>query len=300
MELCQANRRLMSQSKLALLEGLACRIIAKNQSGNTSVSEKPSLNQPRPTALVTGASSGIGAATALQLVQAGYHVHALARRRDRLETLAQSVRDDAGDYITPHSLDVTDSAALTELVRSIGRFDVLVNNAGLGRMDENLANSSIEDITATVNTNVTASMVAASAVLPSMIDQRHGHIVNVGSMAGLYPLAAASYGASKGAIHLLSLNLRMELRGTGIRVTEICPGRIATEFYDHAISNPEKRAVVQDSGVTEVTAEEVADAIVYALSVPPHVNINRIELQPTEQTYGGSQFDPVKGAQAYQ
>lgn len=262
------------------------------------MSENSSSNKKRPAALVTGASSGIGAATARQLVQAGYYVHAAARRVERLEALAQSVRDDAGNHLTPHALDVTDSAALTELVRSIGKLDVLVNNAGLARMDENLANSSVEDITATVNTNVTASMVAASAVLPAMIDQRRGHIVNVGSMAGLYPLAAASYGASKGAIHLLSLNLRMELKGTGVRVTEICPGRVATEFYDVAISDPEKRVVVQDSGVTEVTAEEVADAIVYALSVPPHVNINRIELQPTEQTYGGSQFDPVKTSQA--
>lgn len=262
------------------------------------MSEISTNNQTRPRALVTGASSGIGAATALQLVQAGYHVHAVARRLDRLETLAQSVRDDLGDYLTPHPMDVTDSVALIELVDSIGTVDVLINNAGLGRMDETLAKSSIEDITATINTNVTASMVAARAVLPLMIEQGRGHIVNIGSMAGLYPLPAASYGASKGAVHLLSLNLRMELRGTGVRVTEICPGRIATEFYDAAITDPEKRATVKDSGVTEVTAEEVADAIVYALGVPPHVNINRIELQPTEQTYGGSQFDPVERPQA--
>jgi len=261
-----------------------------------------SVNQQRPSqqlrAIVTGASSGIGAATAFHLTQAGYHVHALARRSDRLETLANRVRNCGDDLLTPYELDVTNSDALIELVRSIGTIDVLVNNAGLGRMDESLANSSIEDITDTINTNVIASMVAARAVLPAMIDQRKGHIVNIGSMAGLYPLAAASYGASKGAIHMLSLNLRMELRGTGVRVTEICPGRIATEFYDMAISDPEKRAVVQDSGVTEVTADEVADTIVYALSVPQHVNINRIELQPTEQTYGGSQFDPVKGKKA--
>jgi len=230
--------------------------------------------QRRPKAIVTGASSGIGAATAFNLAQAGYQVHALARRRDRLESLADRVRNNGDDLITPHELDVTNSDALNEIVSAIGTVDVLVNNAGLnaglGRMDESLANSSIKDITDTINTNVTASMVAARAVLPAMIDQGRGHIVNIGSMAGLYPLAAASYGASKGAIHLLSLNLRMELRGTGVRVTEICPGRIATEFYDMAISDPTKRAAVQDSGV----------------------------LQPTEQTYGGSQFDPVKGKKA--
>jgi len=255
----------------------------------------PSHSSTHPVAIVTGASSGIGAATAVRLVHSGYHVHALARREDRLASLAQSVGTDAHAQLTPHQIDVTDSAALVELTDSIGPVDVLVNNAGLGRMDENLANSSIEDITDTINTNVTATMVAARAVLPGMIEQGKGHIVNLGSMAGLYPLASASYGASKGAVHLLSLNLRLELRGTGVRVTEICPGRVATEFYDMAISNPDKRAVVQDSGATEVTADEVADVIAYALSVPRHVNINRIELQPTEQTYGGSQFDVVKG-----
>lgn len=256
--------------------------------------ESSSEQQHRPIALVTGASSGIGAATAIRLGREGYHVHALARRSDRLEALAESVRDEVDTPLTPHSMDVTQSDAILELVNSIGPVAVLVNNAGLGRMDDNLANSSIKDITDTVNTNVTASMVCAHAVLPGMIEQGRGHIVNIGSMAGLYPLAAASYGASKGAIHLLSLNLRMELRGTGIRVTEICPGRIATEFYDVAVSDPVKRAKVQNSGVTEVTAEEVADTIAYALNVPPHININRIELQPTEQTYGGSQFDAVE------
>ncbi len=262
--------------------------------GKPSLKDSSPATQPTPTAIVTGASSGIGAATAIRLVREGYHVHALARRAERLEALAEHAGDVVEAALTPHTMDVTDSELLTELVHSIGPVDVLINNAGLGRMDENLANSAIEDITDTINTNVTASMVAARAVLPSMIKQGVGHIVNIGSMAGLYPLPTASYGASKGAIHLLSLNLRLELRGTGVRVTEICPGRIATEFYDVAVSDPAKRATVQDSGVTEVSADEVADAISYALSVPQHVNINRIELQPTEQTYGGSQFDAVK------
>jgi NADP-dependent 3-hydroxy acid dehydrogenase YdfG len=114
-------------------------------------------------------------------------------------------------------------------------------------------------------------------------------------MAGLYPLPAASYGATKGAIHRLSTNLRLELRGTGVRVTEICPGRVRTEFYDVAISDPERRAAAKDSGIDEVTAADVADAIAYAVGVPTHVNINRIELQPTAQTYGGSQFDTSGG-----
>jgi len=256
------------------------------------------MQSKNKTAIVTGASSGIGAATAIRLARDGYNVHALARRLDRLEALAASLSDDVSGTFTSHQLDVTDSDALLDLARALGLVNVLINNAGLARMDGTLANSSIDDITDTINTNVTASMVCARAVLPAMIEQGQGHIVNIGSMAGLYPLPAASYGASKGAIHLLSLNLRLELKGSGVRVTEICPGRITTEFYDMAVSDPQKRAAVQDSGVTEVTPEEVADAIVYALGVPQHVNINRIELQPTEQTYGGSQFDAVRKPQA--
>ncbi len=240
-----------------------------------------------PVALVTGASSGIGAATATRLRADGYTVHALARRADRLAALAEQTG------CVPHTIDVRDHYGLTDLARSLGPVDVLVNNAGLGRMDARLADSPIEDLVTTIDTNVTAAMVAARAVLPAMIERRRGHIINIGSMAGLYPLAAASYGASKGAVHLLSLNLRLELVATGVRVTEINPGRVSTEFYDVAVTDPERRSKFKNSGVDEVTADETADAIMYAIGVPRHVNINRIELQPTEQTYGGSQFDRV-------
>lgn len=240
-----------------------------------------------PVALVTGASSGIGAATATRLASDGYRVLAVARRAERLDELA------AATGCEVHVLDVRDSDALVELIERAGPLDVLVNNAGLGRMGGSLAESSLDDIVDSVDTNITSVMVATKAALPAMTARGLGHIVNIGSMAGLYPLPSASYGATKAAIHRLSTNLRLELRGTGVRVTEICPGRVSTEFYDVAIDDPERRRAVKDSGVREVTADEVADVIAYALSVPPHVNINRIELQPTAQTYGGSWFDPV-------
>lgn len=245
----------------------------------------------RPTvALVTGASSGIGAATARRLRAEGHVVHAVARRVDRLDTLA------AETGCVTHELDVRDAAALTGLVGSIGIVDVLVNNAGLGRMDRPFAEATLEDIESTVQTNVTALMIATRAVLPGMIERRQGHVVNIGSMAGLYPLPSVTYGASKGAVHRLCTNLRLELRGTGVRVTEICPGRVATEFYDAAISDVAQRSRTKDSGVDEVTADDVADSILHAVLAPARVNINRIELQPTEQTYGGMQFDRVAPA----
>jgi 3-hydroxy acid dehydrogenase/malonic semialdehyde reductase len=250
--------------------------------------ERCGVNSPSEetvVAVVTGASSGIGAATTSRLVNEGYTVHAVARREDRLASLA------AATGCTTHVLDVTDSAGLMELAQTVGPVDVLVNNAGLGRMDAPLASGLLQDITRTIDTNVTALMVATMAFLPPMIERRSGHIVNIGSMAGLYPLASATYGASKGAVHRFCTNLRIELRGSGIRVTEICPGRVATEFYDVAVSDSAQRAKLKDSGISEVTADELADALYYALSVPAHVNINRIELQPTEQTYGGMSFD---------
>ncbi|MDW3218969.1 MAG: SDR family oxidoreductase [Acidimicrobiales bacterium] len=244
-------------------------------------------DHPPGVALVTGASSGIGEATARHLRTAGFTVHAVARRADRLASLA----DASG--CTPHTLDVRDFAAINDLVASIGAVDVLVNNAGLGRMEHPLAETRIEDIETTIQTNVTALMVATRAVLPGMIERRRGHVVNIGSMSGLYPLASASYGASKGAVHRLSTNLRMELRGTGVRVTEICPGRVTTEFYDVAIDDPEQRARLKDTGVDEVTSDDVAASILHAVLAPARVNINRIEIQPTEQVYGGMHFDAV-------
>ena len=218
-------------------------------------------------------------------------VHAVARRADRLSQLAAEIG------CVTHVLDVTESAAVMALAEEVGNVEVLVNNAGLGRMDGTLAEGTLDDISRTIGTNVTALMVATMAFLPAMIRRGSGHIVNLGSMAGLYPLPSATYGASKAAVHRFCTNLRLELRGTGIRVTEICPGRVATEFYDVAITDPQRRAQSKDSGIEEITAHELADTILYAINVPAHININRIELQPTEQTYGGMSFDAAVTAE---
>jgi 3-hydroxy acid dehydrogenase/malonic semialdehyde reductase len=244
--------------------------------------------EPRGLAVVTGASSGIGAQTVVALTAAGMRVHAVARRADRLDALAEATG------CVAHTLDVRDTAGLDALLAPL-EVDVLVNNAGLGRAMSALTDATYDDVERTISTNVNAVLHACRSVLGGMIDRRHGHIVNLGSMAGLYPLSAALYGASKGAVHRLSTNLRLELRGTGVRVTEICPGRVSSEFYDVAIDDPSDRAAAQDSGIEEITAADVADAIVYAVTAPARVNVNRIELQPTEQTYGGSQFVATRG-----
>ncbi|MEM7093766.1 MAG: SDR family oxidoreductase [Actinomycetota bacterium] len=234
--------------------------------------------------LVTGASSGIGAAAVVALSGAGHVVHAVARRADRLQELA------AATGCTTWALDVLEREAVESTIESIGAIDVLVNNAGLALGWGTLAEASYADIERTVSTNVTSALHVLQQVLPGMIERSEGHVVNLGSMAGLYPTGSALYGATKGAMHRLSTNLRLELQGTGVRVTEICPGRIDTEFYDVAVADVEERRRIVDTGAAGVTAAECADTILYAISVPRHVNINRIELQPVEQTYGGSQF----------
>ena len=126
-----------------------------------------------------------------------------------------------------------------------------------------------------------------------MRERRRGTIVNVSSVLALHAFPAALYGATKGAVHVLSQDLRAELRGTGIRVTEVCPGRVETEFYDVAIDDPAERDRVTDTPTQDLTPADVADAIAYAVTAPRHVNISLLEILPTEQSYGGAKFVPA-------
>lgn len=242
-------------------------------------------------ALVTGASSGIGRAVVARLAAAGWEVHALARRADRLESLARETG------CVPHAADVRDGAAMERLVAGLAP-DLLVNNAGLGAGIAGLTGASRAEVAQTIETNVTAVLELLRLTLPGMIARKRGHVVNIGSVAGLYPLVSAVYGASKGAVRLMSQNLRLELRGTGVRVSEICPGRVASEFYDAAVSDPARRAQMKETGIRELTPEDIAGAILYAVSAPPHVNVSTIELQPVEQSFGAFHFDPIDWQQA--
>ncbi|HUF56417.1 MAG TPA: SDR family oxidoreductase [Thermohalobaculum sp.] len=239
------------------------------------------------TALVTGASSGIGEATVRRLAADGWTVHALARRADRLERLA------AETGATAHPADVTDTGLMEELVPWL-EVDTLIANAGIGSGITGLAEASAADVDATVTTNVAAVLQLVRLVLPGMRERGRGHLVLVGSVAGMYPNASAVYGASKAAIRMMGRNLRIELRGSGVRVSEICPGRVATEFYDAAVPDAERRALLKASGIRELAPADVADAIAYALDAPAHVNVSTIELQPVEQSFGGVSFDPLE------
>jgi NADP-dependent 3-hydroxy acid dehydrogenase YdfG len=238
------------------------------------------------TALVTGASSGIGAAVVRKLSANGWQVHALARRASRLQALANETG------CTPHALDIRDGEALERLMGTLAP-DLLVNNAGLGAGITGLVAATRAEVAQTIETNVTAVLELLRLTLPGMIARRRGHVVNVGSVAALYPTVSAVYGASKGAVRLMGQNLRLELRGTGVRVTEICPGRVSTEFYDASVPDPATRDRLKTTGIRELSPGDIADAILYAVSAPAHVNVSSIELQPLEQTYGGVRFDPI-------
>ena len=236
--------------------------------------------------LVTGASSGIGREVVRRLCDEELEVHALARRSARLDTLST----ETGCAVV--TLDLQDTDALYSALAE-NSFDVLVNNAGMGRGFDSFVNASREDIERTIDTNVMAAVHVARIVLPGMIQRRHGHVINVGSVAGLYPMQSALYGTTKGALHLFSQSLRVELKGTRVRCTEICPARVQTEFFETAIDDPDKAA--QMVGAFELLKpEDVSDAIVFALNAPWRVNISTIEMTPTEQYIGGIYAEPVE------
>lgn len=234
-------------------------------------------------ALVTGASAGIGAAAVRALIADGWDVHMTARRADRLEALAS----DTG--ATPHAIDARDEPAMRALVQKTD-FDLLVANAGKGAAMTGMAGVDPAEIEEVIALNVTATLQLIAAILPGMAARGRGHIVTIGSVAGLYPTGAALYGTSKHAVRGMARNLRLETLGQGVRFTDIQPGRVATEFYDVAVPDEDLRETLTDTGIEELTSGDVAEAIRWAAAQPAHVNVSAIELAPVEQTYGGVRF----------
>ncbi|MEM1200247.1 MAG: SDR family oxidoreductase [Pseudomonadota bacterium] len=235
------------------------------------------------TALVTGASSGIGAAATRSLSEAGFKVTALARRQDRLDALAEETGCE------PLALDLKDTDAVYAALKGLG-VDVLVNNAGLGRGYEGFLESTPDEINEMIELNMAAAIHVTHAVLSGMVERGRGHMVHIGSIAGLYPLGFPVYGATKGGLHRFAQHLRMELKGSGVRQTEICPGRIATEFFDTAFKTEADRTAFM-AGFEALKAEDVVAAIMYAIGTPQHVNVSLIELTPTQQMPGGAILD---------
>ncbi len=234
-------------------------------------------------ALVTGASSGIGAAAAKALVADGWTVHATARRMAPLEALA------AEADVTLHQIDVNDGAAMDDLIASL-QPDLLIANAGRGGAMTGLGDAPADEIEAVVQTNVTALIRTTQAAVKGMGARGRGHIITVGSVSGLYPTGAALYGATKHAVRGFVRNMRLDPGTAGIRFTDVQPGRVATEFYDVAVADDVVRNQIKDTGIEELTPEDVAEAIRWAAAQPAHVNISALEITPRDQAYGGVKF----------
>ncbi len=235
----------------------------------------------KPVAVVTGASSGIGAATAAALGRLGYRIAAGARRLER-------VRRVVGESGLALPLDVTrlDSieAFLGEVKRKFGRIDVLVNNAGLARGLTPVAEGTDDDWIEMWEVNVLGLLRMTRASLPLLRKARHGHIVNLGSIAGFETYkGGAGYTASKHAVHAISRTLRLELNGEPIRVTEIEPGMVETEFSVVRFHGDRDAAKAVYKGVKPLVAADIADCIVFAVTRPRHVDIDEIVVRPIAQ-----------------
>jgi NADP-dependent 3-hydroxy acid dehydrogenase YdfG len=233
-------------------------------------------------AVITGASSGIGAASALRLARAGFHVVAGARRTDRLQALAEEVG------ATTLALDVTDPASVEAFAAAVGdrhgHADLLVNNAGLAAGLDPIADGDERDWRAMLDTNVLGLLRVTRAFLPLLRAAPHAHIVNLGSIAGfeVYP-GGAGYTASKHAVRAITGTLRLELNGEPIRITEIAPGMVETEFSVVRFRGDQARADQVYAGVQPLTADDIADCIVWAVTRPPHVDIDVMVVRPVAQ-----------------
>jgi NADP-dependent 3-hydroxy acid dehydrogenase YdfG len=230
------------------------------------------------TALVTGASSGIGAATVRSLAAAGFEVVGAARRLELVEEVARGVGGRA------LRLDVTDPDSVAEVAEALPEVSVLVNNAGGALGLEPVAEADEANWRGMYESNVMGVMRMTKALLPKLERSGDGHIVVLGSVAGVevYP-GGGGYTAAKHAAHAVAKTLRLELLGKPIRVSEVAPGMVETEFSLVRFEGDEAKAEKVYEGTTPLTAEDVADAITYVVTRPPHVDVDYVSIKPTDQ-----------------
>ena len=240
-------------------------------------------------AFITGATAGFGAAIARRYVQEGHKVVASGRRLERLQALQRELGA-ASCHIV--ELDVRDrdavEAAFSNLPAAFRDIDVLVNNAGLAMGREPSQSASLDDWDTMVDTNVKGLMYCSRAALGGMVERNRGHIVNIGSVAGMYPYPGGNvYGPTKAFVHHFSLNLRADLLGTAVRVTDVQPGMTSgTEFSKVRFrGNEERAAKVYEGVVATLTADDIADMVYWVTSRPAHVNINSLEVMPVAQAF---------------
>jgi 3-hydroxy acid dehydrogenase / malonic semialdehyde reductase len=240
------------------------------------------------TILVTGASSGFGEAMTRRFVHDRHRVIAAARRMDRL----QALHAELGAAVLPVALDVKDAAAVAALPGSLPpgwrEVDVLVNNAGGARGLEPAHKANLADWDEMVAGNVSGMMHMTRALLPGMVERNRGHVINISSVAATYPYPGGNvYGASKAFVTQFSLNLRADLVGLAVRVTDIEPGLVGgTEFSLTRFHGDAARASAVYAGAVPLTPDDIAEAAAWVIGLPPHMNINRMEIMPICQASG--------------
>jgi len=239
--------------------------------------------------LITGASAGFGKALADRLIANGHQVIGCARRLDKLHALAETL----GEAFLPVVMDVSDTAAIPKIIADLPdnfkQIDVLVNNAGLALGTEPAYKASLDDWMRMTDTNVKGLMALTHAVLPAMVARDSGYVINVGSIAGSWPYYGGNvYGATKAFVKQFSLNLRADLIGTQVRVTNLEPGNVAgTEFSNVRYHGDDDKAAKVYDGFKTMTGDDIGDILLWLIESPAHINVNRLEVMPVAQTYNG-------------
>ena len=235
------------------------------------------------TILITGATAGIGEACARRFAAHKASLILTGRRSEKLEALKASLAADT-QIIT---LDIRDKDAVYASFKSL-KADILINNAGLALGLDKAPQTSVTDWEQMIDTNIKGMLYATDALLPGMVERNRGHIVNLGSIAGSYPYPGGNvYGATKAFLKQFSLNLRADLLGKNIRVTNIEPGMVETEFSMVRFHGNQEKAENVYKNTTPLTAEDIAESIECCIQLPDHVNINRLDLMPTFQAFAG-------------
>ncbi len=239
--------------------------------------------------LVTGATAGFGECITRRFIANGHKVIATGRRQERLTEL----KDELGDSLLTAQLDVRNRAAIETMLAGLPagwqNIDILVNNAGLALGLEPAHRADIDDWDTMIDTNNKGLVYMTRAVLPGMVGRNRGHIINLGSTAGSWPYAGGNvYGATKAFVRQFSLNLRTDLHGTAVRVTDIEPGLVGgTEFSNVRFKGDDDKADKTYHNTDALTAEDVTEAVWWVANLPAHVNINTLEMMPVTQTYAG-------------
>jgi len=238
------------------------------------------------TILITGATAGFGEAAVRKFAAGGWRVIGTGRRADRLRLL----QEEFGDAFLPLEIDMRDKAAIESIARleaPWGDIDLLLNNAGLAPPTDPLPDTDWERIEQVIDTNVTGLVVLTRALLPKLVE-RKGQIINLSSVAATYPYrGGAVYAGTKAFVRQFSLDLRCDLAGTGVRVTSIEPGMAETEFTIVRTGGDKQASEKLYSGMNPMTADDLADLFWWLATLPPHLNINIVELMPVTQSWAG-------------